>query len=254
MGAPPLPDADELLASAAQFLIEGNQRDAAALLLYCDVDNLDPSWRSWGEGYWELAVNLRGPRSAYEAFQRDADPAAESIRGALRAVIPSTYELESITVRATIAELVPGWREALLESAQGKVVHNQGIVYTNEQILTWNQLRYRSKSEVRIADALDQANVFFLPNCRGRLTGDEGRRVNRDPDFLVCHNGHWGILEVDGEPFHPPSRTVHDHQRDRLFRKYGIRTVEHFDATECYQQPQEVVKKFLTILARQHAG
>jgi hypothetical protein len=25
-----------------------------------------------------------------------------------------------------------------------------------------------------------------------------------------------GILEVDGEPFHPPSRTTADHTRDRI--------------------------------------
>ncbi len=56
------------------------------------------------------------------------------------------------------------------------------------------------------------------------------------------------MLEVDGEPFHPPSRTVQDHERDRLFKQHGIRTVDHFDATECYEAPQAVVRKFLDIL------
>ena len=81
---------------------------------------------------------------------------------------------------------------------------------------TWNNLNFRSESEVRIAQALDKLNILFFPNCKGRL-GVASARENREADFLVCYKGEWGILEVDGEPFHPPSRTVADHTRDRLF-------------------------------------
>jgi len=55
-------------------------------------------------------------------------------------------------------------------------------------------------------------------------------------------------LKVDGEPFHPPSRTVHDHTRDRLFKEHGIRVVEHFDASECFERPDDVVARFLKLL------
>ena len=37
--------------------------------------------------------------------------------------------------------------------------------------------------------------------------------------------------------------------RDRLFRAYGIRVVEHFDAGQCFNGPDEVVRRFLAILA-----
>jgi very-short-patch-repair endonuclease len=57
-----------------------------------------------------------------------------------------------------------------------------------------------------------------------------------------------GILEVDGEPFHPPTRTVQDHERDRLFRDHGIRVVEHFDASQCFEAPDKVVERFLRLL------
>ena len=103
------------------------------------------------------------------------------------------------------------------------------------------------ESEVRIAQALDRAEVLFLPNCMARL-GVADDRKNREADFLVCASGKWGILEVDGEPFHPPSRTVHDHTRDRLFKDHGIRVVEHFDADACFEQPDEVVMRFLKLL------
>ena len=66
----------------------------------------------------------------------------------------------------------------------------------------------------------------------------------------MCHEGKACILEVDGEPFHPPSRTAQDHERDRLFRAHGILVVEHFDARECYGRTDEVVRRFLEILGK----
>src|SRR5207249_11659060 len=91
---------------------------------------------------------------------------------------------------------------------------------------TWNNLRFRSASETKIAAALDKVQgVWFLPNCRGRVGAPEDRK-NREADFLVCHKGKWGILEVDGEAFHPPSRTTEDHERDRLFKLHGMIVME----------------------------
>jgi hypothetical protein len=76
-----------------------------------------------------------------------------------------------------------------------------------------------------------------------------GRR-NREADFLVCLDGKWGILEVDGEPFHPPARTVHEHEQDRLFHNHGIAVVQHFDASRCYEDADGVVKQFLGLLKK----
>jgi hypothetical protein len=136
----------------------------------------------------------------------------------------------------------------LLEIARGKGVHNQAVEAKAPCI--WNNLRFRSSTEMKIAQALDRANVLFLPNCMARL-GLQGDRRNREADFLVCDEGKWGILEVDGEPFHPASRTAQDHERDRLFRSHGILLVEHFDAGECWDDAEKVVQKFLSLLRKQ---
>src|SRR5258708_7586502 len=114
-------------------------------------------------------------------------------------------------------------------------------------IVTWRNLRFRSESEARIAAALDATSVLFLPNCMARLTTSEGRRT-REPDFLVCQDGKWGILEVDG-PFHE-GLAAQDHDRDRLFRDYGIRVVERFKSEECYHDAPGVVRRFLALLEK----
>lgn len=92
--------------------------------------------------------------------------------------------------------------------------------------------------------------MLFLANCRARLGTTPLERKNREPDFLICDRARWGVLEVDGEPFHPPSRTVEDHERDRLFRSHGITTIEHFEATRCYKEPDSVVAEFLRLLGQ----
>ncbi len=114
------------------------------------------------------------------------------------------------------------------------------------------RLYFSSVSEVKIAQALDRVGVLFFPNCRGRLNTTEGRR-NRECDFLVCYEGIWGILEVDGEPYHPPSRAAEDHRRDGFFLDHGI-WVHRFDSNECFKYPDDVVQRFLQRLKRLHSS
>lgn len=112
----------------------------------------------------------------------------------------------------------------------------------------WNNLLFYSYSEIKIAEAFEKKGVFFIPNPKGRL-GPPSERVNRMPDFLVLFRGVLGILEVDGDSSHPPSRTVHDHERDRLFKREKIHIIEHYDARKCFETPDLVVEEFLTLMA-----
>ena len=133
--------------------------------------------------------------------------------------------------------------KATLERRERNEVNNQGV----NALQKWQGFYFRSQPEIQIAGALDQAGVLFYPNCKARLSTSVGRGA-KETDFLVFYQGKWGILEVDGEPWHPPSRVVHDHERDRLFKVHGIRVVEHYDANRCSRQPDEVVAEFLKIL------
>ncbi len=236
-----------LQASAARFLIDGGEEDAASLLLACELccEDSGDSWYQGDETLWAVHITLVGPRTAYEVLRRPDHEVTKSIRRALEAVIPPDRYIKHFTAQAELTEIDPNWRSELLEIARGRGVRNQGGA--GQHAISWMNLRFRSKAELRIAQALDSEGVLFLPNCSARLTTPEGRR-NREPDFLVCANGKWGILEVDGEPFHTPSRTVHDHERDRLFKAHGVKIVEHYDSQECFERPNETVHSFLNLL------
>jgi hypothetical protein len=242
-----LPPSDILVASAARFLIDGGEYDAASVLLACTmrVEESGDSWYVGDETHHALHIEVHGPRAAYDALQSPESLLGKAIRRALQAVLPSDTYIKHFTVHAELVEIDSDWRKELLEIARGRGVHNQAVGADGARL--WKNLRFRSESEVRVARALDKAGVLFLPNCRARL-GTEQERVNREADFLVCHEGKWGVLEVDGEPFHPPSRTVHDHERDRLFRSHGVRLVEHFDASRCFEEADRVVTAFLSLL------
>lgn len=250
------PAPDEFITSVAQFLIEGGEEDAASVIMACTLERIEVNG-SWFDGpntYYTVLLCLRGPRVAYdilkpyvEQYQKAEIHISKSIHEAINAVLPHQYVLRDLEVRATTVQIEPGWHNELLEQARGRSVANQAVSARRARI--WNRLRFRSQTEIKIAEALDRVGVLFFPLSMARLSGPEGR-VNREPDFLVCRSGHWGILEVDGEEFHPPSRATEDHERDRLFKGYGIRVVEHYDATDCFVTPDRVVEQFLQILDR----
>lgn len=239
---------ERLLASAARFLIDGGEEDAANVLLSCSLDTwtIDSIWGSEGL-YEKIAIKLTGPRAAYEILNDNEHPIRKAVEHAFGALIAEHTTIGYISVHAESIDIDPNWRSELLEIARGRGISNQAGGERAARIRTWNNFGFRSASEIKIAQSLDRARILFLPNCKARL-GLGGNRQNREADFLVCHNGKWGILEVDGEQFHPPSRTVSDHERDRLFRVHGINTIEHYDATKCYNNPDEVVQEFLNIL------
>lgn len=244
--------ANVIQASAARFLIDGGEEDAANIFLSCIMEINGSS-----EEYFSLTsedvfspvrIKLTGPRAAYDILTNQDHPITRQIQNAIRAVWSDGYQsIEGFSAYAEQIEIDPDWRSELLEIARGKGVHNQAAGAKNSR--TWQNLNFRSQSEIKIAVALDKTTALFLPNCKVRLNIASSRE-NREADFLICMDGRWGILEVDGEPFHPPSRTVADHERDRLFRAHGIKVVEHYDATRCYNSPDEVVQDFFSILSK----
>lgn len=249
-----MPLAEQLIASAVQYLIQGEDKDAALVLLSCEAAYSFSDYDNHSR--LRFSIHLTGPRLAYDAYHRQETrfdpsdmpysfaPIEYAIRDAFSAVTPAEAHLLGIEIRVQLVDIQSGWREELREIAHGRRVHNQGVEIPGREIFEWGNLRFRSQSEVRIAKALDAAGVLFLPNCLARLNNG-GSRNTKEADFLVCANGRWGILEVDG-PFHPRAAT--DHERDRLFQQHGIKVTQRFPAEDCYSNAPGVVQRFLTLL------
>jgi hypothetical protein len=95
----------------------------------------------------------------------------------------------------------------------------------------------------------DAAVVVANPEMSVRWEGIRNRAavvLKREPDFLICHNGKWGILEVRGATYH--THPVRDHDRARLFQKHGLLCVHFYPAQRCSEEPAKVVDEFLALL------
>lgn len=218
---PNFPSEEDLIASSAKFLIEGGEDEAASVILACNMDAIRITWTDNWNGVWTYGaeVDLRGPRVAFDLLNDREAIAYQQVSAAIGAVLEHNCTLGNVNIRAELMSIAPEWRAELVEMARGILVHNQAA--TAEKYRLWQNLRFRSQSEIRIAQELDKTGAIFFPNCMARIS-TASRRINLEPDFVVCKAGKWGVLEVDGEPFHPPERTAQEHERDRLFRVQGV--------------------------------
>lgn len=250
-------DVDRFQYSMARYLIEGDERDEARVLLACrleakaeersfvyDTYTMDESHE------FCLVLRFYGPRKVYDSLIDQSfggGTTRVAFERAARALMPSGFE--TVVVEGALAMVEghpPDWRNELLALLDGKDVDNQAVGFKATR--TYEGLRFRSESEVRVAQALDRAGVMYMPNCRARI-GSLDRRRNIEADFVVMVGGKWGVLEVDGEQWHV-GHAARDHERDRPFHFHGAKIVQRFDAGECFENADGVVRKFLALLAR----
>src|SRR5262249_43870307 len=64
-------------------------------------------------------------------------------------------------------------------------------------------------------------NILFFP-LAAAVFGGKAADYIREPDFVICQDGKWGILEVMGDWYHTSSTAVKDHERGRLFNDHRI--------------------------------
>jgi hypothetical protein len=178
-------------------------------------------------------------------------PMARVLAQALREVVPPDIWIERFWARPAERPTMAQPLEAEFIESTSTVLHTGGLNQAVGELAprAWAGMRFRSESELRIAQALDRTGVLFLPDALMRL-GAPSARQNREADFLVCLNGVWGILEVDGAPFHPDDDREAAKERDQLFRQQGIPLVEHVEAARCAVAPDAVVSEFLAALFR----
>ncbi|MDD1415813.1 pentapeptide repeat-containing protein [Dolichospermum sp. ST_con] len=193
--------------------------------------------------YWEhpVIVDQFGYEGEYRQQESRIPLNGDFAPGEFASLYKNILESTDLILRKNIQ------RPQLQISKLDTTINNQGIeFYSNSKIHTWQNLRFRSKTEIKIAEALDRTGVLFVPNSLARLNTAKGRE-NKEADFLICYNGKWGVLEVDG-PFHTAERRVEEQERERIFKKNGIKVVERFDSERCYNHPDEVVQEFFKMI------
>lgn len=121
--------------------------------------------------------------------------------------------------------------------------HHKAHSNSEEKIYCWNNLHFYYEEQIKIAEALDRANILFFPNAKARFTTEDGRQ-NKESNFLIFHQGKWGILEIS----HPDR--AKDEERDRFFETHGIGIIHYYDYKRCNEEPDRVVQEFLDILSQ----
>jgi hypothetical protein len=117
--------------------------------------------------------------------------------------------------------------------------------FKTERTTLHDELRFRSPAEIAIYDELKKRRLLFFPNPAAVFGGKYPTK--KEPDFLIfTREGKYGILEVMGATFH--TNATKDHERARLFKKFGILCIEFFDAQNCVNNPTAVVDEFLALL------
>ncbi len=237
---------EKLLANATNFLIQGQEFDEASILLLCEINV--SLWNDVVNGPTELAITLTGDRAIYDIIQDSQNKSTILIHDAFDAVLPYGYCVGNLySIVKFSDDFDADWRARMLEIIEGKMPLNQCLPIQEKPRHSWAYLLFRSPVEITIAQTLDKYRVLYLPNCMARL-GYPETRENKEADFLVCYDGKWGILEINGDTYHVNS--AKDHNRGRLFKLHGIKVFEPYEASRCVKEPNKVVQEFLELVKK----
>ena len=236
-----------------QLLVENNYREIAAIAVDSEVNIMYSQYGPYG-------VTLDVPASIYSAVKNN-ETTKKVMERALLSVCEGRLEDQdgsppsnlSVTFRVRLIDVEEGWQNVVkglianAENPNQAVVTEKAFLKTNKQPYVYNEMKFASKSEIRIAQEFESRKVLFFPLPLA-VRAETGNFYNdhREIDFLVCDDGAWGILEVS---YHP-DRFEKDSEKDTWFKKSGILCVQHYTAERCYNNPAEVVTEFLGILAK----
>ncbi len=242
-----LPTEEAMIASACQYLLVKDAAGAVPLLLAAEAAFKAPNL---GRVYARLPVEMFGPPRLYDLlsttdYGEDFEK-RELIEAALRAPMPHSLAGLELNVefepRMQVVEPYFGWREEFGQQASGRGITNQGAGRTPAP-LRWMHNNFRTAGEIAIAKALEQANALFMPLPRAAIGTTADMRTMVEPDFVVCHDGKWGVLEIDGSSHE--GRKAQDTEKDRLYHAHSISVVRRYTEEQARDHPDVIVAEFL---------
>jgi len=255
-----LPDEEDFLYTLIQHIPKNESNKEIAILLTSATiefhDTKEYSPKGWYR-YW-LDVDIQLPLKAFEYIQlitipfpdssvETEDELKEKLRLWIQELLPESagFDIARINFVPKIQDSYKGWREEILLQLIGRGISNQAIFNSSSHpMCEYNGMKFRSKSEMALAKHFEESNVLFFPlplaNCRGE---------KKEPDYLVCKDGKWAILECVSDMYHPSIEREAD--RDIWFQNHNIE-VRKYPATRCFNAPAEVVADFINWLDRKH--
>jgi hypothetical protein len=238
-------------------LVEFNFRELAAIAIDFKVSLIENSYDTFNVEYMFVdSIVLDIPISSYQIAQENIDLIKKTLSGIChghilvrRGDLFNAKEDElNIIFRVALLDIEEDWQKITKRLIIESRNPNQGVITEKvfgrrgKNILEYNEMKFGSKSEIRIAQELEERRVLFfpLPLAVRKETG-EFYKDHREPDFLICDNGSWGILEV---AYHP-DRFEEDQQKLAWFKELGILCIECYPAERCYNDPKQVVDEFI---------
>jgi hypothetical protein len=238
------------------LLLDSNYRELAALIVDGKLSIDQTQWGNSSPQLENIFIDL--PTSAYSIIMTNTlfqEALIKSLALVTKGYVHTQDKAENVPIsfRVKLIEVEENWIQKVKNLIINSKGSNQGLITEKvfsrrgEQSLLYNEMKFASRSEIRIAQELEERKVLFFPlplavrSDTGALYED-----HREPDFLVCQDGVWGILEV---AYHP-DRYEKDSEKDVWFKKSGILCTQHYTAERCYNHPSEVVDEFLQILAK----
>jgi hypothetical protein len=240
-----------------QLLIDDNHTELAAMLIdgSLEVTKTPELYLEHGEDA-SRGLEVEIPHEYYDMIITNAlypDVIESSLKKLFRQHVRLWGNIKiRISLRIKLIDVEQGWKEKVRAIILNAQAPNQGALTEKvfaskgQQPILYQEMKFGSISEVRIAQALASRGVLFFPlPLAVRSETGASYMDRREPDFLVCHEGVWGILEV---AFHP-DRYEKESEKDVWFKQSGIVCIQNYTAERCFNHPSEVVDEFLHILA-----
>ena len=194
------------------------------------------------------------PSSLLEIAKKNAKKLEKSLldicEGNLETIETEKLDIFFCFVPSEIEEM---WKDVIRRKISRVKDPNQAVITEKvflrqrKQPYLYNEMKFGSKSEIGVAQELETRKVLFFPlPLAVRAETGKFYQDHREVDFLICHDGVWGILEI---AYHS-GRYEKDKEKDSWFKTSGILCIEHYTAEKCFNAPKKVVDEFLEVLAK----
>lgn len=244
-----------------QLLIENGYRDVAAIAIDSELSIQGYEVEDFNEfRRIDTGISIDVPSTMF-TYVKNNEQTKKVMSTALLAVCDGRIDFldygkkveTPISYRVKLLEVDDDWKNAARNLILEKGISNQGDITelmfrkSGKTPYIYNEIKFASQSEIRIAQELELQKVLFFPLPLA-VRAETGKffEDHREVDFLICDNGLWGILEVS---YHP-NRFEKDSEKDKWFKKSGILCVEHYSAEKCYKSSKQVVAEFLSVLRK----